>query len=454
MKAYDLIVVGAGPGGYEAAFEAADLGMKTALAEKEAPGGTCLNHGCIPTKSLLHAAGLYRAVTEAASFGIAAGDVTFDVKRMQEKKNEAVLTLRRGIEGTAARKRIDLFRGTGALTGGGRVTVSGESGTEELYAKHILIASGSRPFVPPIPGITLPGVVTSDEMLETERIPKRLVIIGGGVIGTEFAFLFSSLGSQVTVIEAMPQMLPGLDREIGQSVKMLLKKRGAEILTDARVREIREDGEGGLLCITEDDRSFPADTVTVCIGRRPCTEGLFGEGIGIETDRGRIVVDACGRTSLSGVYAAGDVTGGVMLAHAASAAGRNAVRHMAGLPPCADVRFIPSCIYTDPEIACVGLSAEEAKAKGIDADSRKVPMTANGRTVLTGAERGYMRAVYEKGTGRLLGAQLMCERASDIIGMFSQALSAGLTVGEAARAVLPHPTFCEAASELLRQCKP
>ncbi len=450
MKAYDLIVIGAGPGGYEAAFEAADLGMKTALVEKEALGGTCLNHGCIPTKSLLHAAELYRQLKEAGPFGIRAEQITADGEQMQAQKNDVVAQLRKGIETTAAKKKIDVYRGTGTLLENRCVSVKTADGEESLQGTHIILATGSRPALPPIPGMDLEGVVTSDELLERSEKPERLAIIGGGVIGVEFASLYAALGSSVTVIEAMPQLLPNLDREIAQSLKMLMKKRGVRVMTGARVQEIRKNGDGSLGLNLEGEDPVEADLVLVSVGRRPNTENLFGDNGQPAMERGRILVNAYGETNLPGVYAVGDVTGGIMLAHAATAAGRNAVRHMAGMPPCADVRYIPSCIYTEPEIACVGMSLDEAKAAGIQADSHKVLMTANGKTVLSGAERGYIRVVYEKESGKLLGAQMMCERASDMISEFTQALVSGLTLKDMQRAVRPHPTFCEAITEAVR----
>ena len=450
MKAYDLIVIGAGPGGYEAAFEAADLGMKTALVEKEALGGTCLNHGCIPTKSLLHAAELYRQLKEAGLFGIRAEQITADGEQMQAQKNDVVAQLRKGIETTAAKKKIDVYRGTGTLLENRCVSVKTADGEESLQGTHILLATGSRPALPPIPGMDLEGVVTSDELLERSEKPERLAIIGGGVIGVEFASLYTALGSSVTVIEAMPQLLPNLDREIAQSLKMLMKKRGVRVMTGARVQEIRKNGDGSLGLNLEGEDPVEADLVLVSVGRSPNTENLFGDNGQPAMERGRILVNAYGETNLPGVYAVGDVTGGIMLAHAATAAGRNAVRHMAGMPPCADVRYIPSCIYTEPEIACVGMSLDEAKAAGIQADSHKVLMTANGKTVLSGAERGYIRVVYEKESGKLLGAQMMCERASDMISEFTQALVSGLTLKDMQRAVRPHPTFCEAITEAVR----
>ena len=449
---YDLIVIGAGPGGYEAAFEAADLGMKTALVEKDAPGGTCLNRGCIPTKALLHSAELYRNLRDAEPLGIRAGEIRYDLRAMQERKRDVVLQLRKGIADTAKRKKVDLIRGFGSVPGPGRVRVRDGEEEKELTAGRILIATGSRPVKPPIPGMDLPGVVTSDELLENETPIDRLVIIGGGVIGVEFAALYEALGTKVTVIEAMPQLLPNLDRELAQSLKMLLKKRGVAVCTGARVDAVRQNPEGGLICeyTAEKPETAEADRILVAVGRRPYTEGLFPGDAVPETDRGRIRVNGRFETSLPGVYAIGDVIGGVMLAHAAAAEGLNAVRYMAGQPEAADLRQIPSCVYTAPEIACVGLTAEEAKAAGFDADSRKVLMGGNGRTVIAGGERGYIRVVFEAGSGRLLGAQMLCERATDLIGEVTQALSAGLTAADRARVIRPQPTFSEAITAAVR----
>ena len=450
---YDLIVIGAGPGGYEAAFEAADLGMKTALVEKEEPGGTCLNHGCIPTKALLHAAELYRSMKTSEALGVCSGEIGYDPRKMQERKRDVVRQLRKGIEDTAKRKKVELIRGTGTVCGEGLVRVTTEAGAQEMKAGRILIATGSRPVTPPITGIDLPGVVTSDELLENEEKNDRLVIIGGGVIGVEFAALYEALGTQVTVIEAMPQLLPNLDRELAQSLKMLMKKRGIAVYTGARVNAIRLGDGGSLICeyTAEKPETAEADRVLVCVGRRPYTEGLFADEYRPAMERGRVLVNERYETSLPGVYAIGDVTGGVMLAHAAAAEGRNAARIMAGQKQKEeDLRWIPSCIYTTPEIACVGMTFDEAKAAGIDADSRKVLMGANGKTLIVGGERGYIRVVFEKGTGKVLGAQMMCERATDMISEFTQALCAGLTVGDLARVIRPHPTFSEAISDAVR----
>ena len=459
---FDLVVIGAGPGGYEAAFEASRLGMTVALIEKEALGGTCLNHGCIPTKSLLHAADLYDEMKRADRFGIHANAVTYDLKAMKERKDDVVLALRDGIAATAKQKKVTVLTGVGVIEGPHTVRV----GDEEIEARFILIATGSRAVVPPIPGADLPNVVTSDGMLERTEPCQSLVIIGGGVIGMEFASLYSKLGTEVTVIEALPRILANLDKEISQSLKMQMKKRGVRILTSTRVEEIRRTEDG--LTVSYEEKGVrseqAADRVLIAVGRRPNTEGLFGEHTERPaTERGRILTDEYGRTSVSSLYACGDVTGGVMLAHAAAAEGRNAATHMRwvldreraaggnraegatdadGLTESKlrteeelkrsliDTSVVPSCVYTSPEIASVGLTAAQAKEQGIRTVTKKYVMTANGRTVLSGGERGFIRLVCAGEDGRLLGAQLFCGRAADIAGELADAVVNGLTAGD------------------------
>lgn len=451
---YDLIVIGAGPGGYEAAFEAADLGMKTALIEKEKVGGTCLNHGCIPTKALLYDAELYGHMKKSDIFGISAKEILYDLRKMQQRKQDVVFHLRKGIEDKAKEKNVELIYGTATICGKGQVFVHAEETERKLTSKRILIATGSRPMLPSIEGINLPGVMTSDELLENEEPLSNLVIIGGGVIGVEFATLYNALGTKITVIEAMPQLLPNMDRELSQSLKMLMKKRGVDVVTSARVEAIRQGKNSKIICdyMMEKPATVEADAVLVCVGRHPYVDGLFADSVQPAMERGCILVNEQYETSLPDVYAIGDVTGGIMLAHTATAEGRNAVRIMAGNLEVADVRWIPSCVYTDPEIACIGMTVAEAKKKGINADSRKVVMGGNGKTVITRGERGFIRVVFEKDTGKILGAQMMCERATDIISEFTQAISIGLTVCDMARVIHPHPTFSEAITDAVRGC--
>ena len=447
MYDFDLVIIGAGPGGYETALAAAGE-MRVALVEKEELGGTCLNRGCIPTKSLLHAAELLQSIRRSSLFGIQPGEAAFDFAAVHGRKDQVIRQLRDGIAQRMKQKKVTVLKGTGTILDAHTVQVRGEAETL-LKTERILIATGSRPVIPPIPGIGCPHVETSDTLLAKEdAVYPRLLIIGGGVIGLEFASVFSALGSAVTIVEAMPRLAGNMDREISQSLKMLLKKREIQVFCDTRVQEIREDGAGlRCLCLQEERQlELEADGILVCTGRRPFTEGLFGDGFRVDGERGRISVDEHFQTSCPGIYAIGDVTGGMMLAHAATAQGRCALAHMLGRTPPVSL-IVPACIYTDPEIASVGLTLEEARERGLQADSRKYPMSANGKTVLSLQERGFIKVVYEKESHRLLGAHLMCARASDLISEMTQALVRGSTLEELAAVIRPHPTFSEGITE-------
>ncbi len=450
MQEFDLVILGAGPGGYETALAAASE-MRVALVEKDALGGTCLNRGCIPTKTLLHTAQLLEDMRRSSLFGIEHGEFSCDFAALQARRDQVVRQLRDGIALQLKQKKVTVLKGTGTVCADRTVRVDGED-SALLKAKHILIATGSRPVMPPIPGIRSPHVETSDTLLEkADGIYPRLLIIGGGVIGVEFASVFAALGSAVTIVEALPRLVSVMDREISQSLKMLLQKRGIRILCDTRVQEIREEAAGlRALCLQGETPLEPeADGILVCVGRKPFAEGVFADGFGVDTDRGRILVDGHFQTSRPGIYAIGDVTGGAMLAHAASAQGRCALAHMLNRPAPVSM-IVPACIYTDPEIAAVGLTLAEAREKGLDADSRKFPMSANGKSLLSGQERGFIRVVFEKESRRLLGAQLMCARASDLVSEFTQALALGSTLEDLASVIRPHPTFSEGITEAVR----
>ena len=448
MSDYQLIVIGSGPGGYTAALKAAQLGLKTAIVEDRNVGGTCLNRGCIPTKSLLHSAELYGSMRDATLFGLAAERVSFDFDAICARKDSVVEKLRDGIEGLFKTNKIDLLRGTGAIIAQGQVRV----GEHTYTADNILIATGSVPARPPIPGLELPGVVTSDELLGKRwELPKSLVIIGGGVIGVELASVCAALGCQVTVIEALERILPTMDREISQNLAMIFKKRGILVRTSSRVERI-EQAEHGLVCkLTSKDQAVTVDaeSILVAIGRKPNTQGLLGEGVTLEMERGRIITDGSFHTSLSHVYAIGDVASTVQLAHLAEAQGVACAEIIAGHVPSVDVTLVPGCIYTSPEIASVGLSEADCKQRGIAAVSGKYVMHSNARTVIVGGERGFIKIVAEAGTGKLLGAQLMCERATDMISELSSAILNGLTCEQMRAVMRPHPTFNEGISQAL-----
>lgn len=452
MKEYQLIVIGAGPGGYEAAIRAAQLGLTTALIERRDVGGTCLNRGCIPTKAMLHSAQLYREAANFELFGLHTENTSFDWAKVHQRKNDVVVKLRTGIEQLIKANKIDFFNNSASILGKNDVQL--DQG-EVIRGENILIATGSVPARPPIPGLDLPNVVTSDELLDdphftqADSLAKEILIIGGGVIGVEFASVFSSFGCHVTIVEAMERILPTMDREISQSLNMVLKKRGVSIHTGAMVEKLEQD-ENGLVChFTEKGKAqaVPAQQVLVAIGRRPNTQGLFTEGFELACERGRIITDENFRTSVDSIYAIGDVTSKIQLAHMASAQGICAVHTIAGQKPPIDLRYVPGCIYTDPEIASVGITEDEAKQQGIPVKKGKFLMTGNGRSLIDEQERGFIKVLAHQETDVILGAQLMCSRATDIVAELSTAIVNGLTCAQLSSVIRPHPTFCEGVTE-------
>ena len=453
MFDFDLIVIGAGPGGYEAALHAAKLGLKTAVVEKRDVGGTCLNRGCIPTKALLHASGVYEEAKSGPALGVCAENLSYDLSAMFAYKQQVVEKLRGGIESLFKAAKVTLLRGAGTLTGPNTVQVAGEN--EGVYtAQNILLATGSVPARPPIPGLDLPGVMTSDELLNGEGGAfSSLVIIGGGVIGMEFATFYSDLGVSVTVVEGLDRLLPNMDRELGQNLAMIMKKRGVQIFTGAMVKNL-ETTDAGLQVNFETRgqlQSVTGEKVLCAIGRSPYTAGLFGEGVNVEMDRRRIHVNERFETSIPGVYAIGDVSSPVQLAHVATAQGIYAVNEIAGRKNEIDLSLVPGCVYTRPEIAAVGLTEADAKAQNIPVKTAKALMSANGRTVILNGDRGFMKLVAHAETRKLLGAQLMCTNASDMISQLSEAIAGGLTPADLLKAMRPHPTFEEALTGALEE---
>ena len=450
---YQLIVIGAGPGGYTAALRAAALGLHTAVVECREVGGTCLNRGCIPTKTLLHASQVYRDAVDGASMGVHAANATFDMGEIFAYKRGVSEKLRNGIHGLLKSARVDLIEGVGRIAAPGQVDVTAADGAVSRYtAERILIATGSVNVRPPIPGLDLPGVMTSDELLEgCDRLYDSLVIIGGGVIGVEFATFYRNLGCAVTLVEGMDRLLPNMDRELGQNLQQIMKKQGVEVLTNAMVQSLEQTESGLAVHVLQKgaEKTVTGEKVLCAIGRRAYWDGVFAEGMNPETRGKSLKVDENFQTSIPGVYAIGDASSVVQLAHVAAAQGTACVERMYGVADHVDLNVIPSCIYSTPEIAVVGITEAEAKERGVPAVVGKCTMFGNARTVIEDPGRCFMKIVAHAETHEILGASLMCQHASDMISQISAAMVNHLTAEDLRRVMRPHPSFEEVMGEAL-----
>ena len=451
MADYQLIVIGAGPGGYEAALRAAKLGKRVAVVERREAGGTCLNRGCIPTKTLLHASAIYRDAKNGAHCGIHTEDIHADMAEIFVYKRAVSQKLSAGIESLFKSAKIDLLRGTALITGSGCVRVADADGSANDYTcDDILIATGSVPSRPTIPGLEL--AMTSDELLEgCDRLYDSLVIIGGGVIGVEFATFYRNLGCAVTLVEGMDRLLPNMDRELGQNLQQIMKKQGVEVLTNAMVQSLEQTESGLAVHVLQKgaEKTVTGEKVLCAIGRRAYWDGVFAEGMNPETRGKSLKVDENFQTSIPGVYAIGDASSVVQLAHVAAAQGTACVERMYGVADHVDLNVIPSCIYSTPEIAVVGITEAEAKERGVPAVVGKCTMFGNARTVIEDPGRCFMKIVAHAETHEILGASLMCQHASDMISQISAAMVNHQTAEELRRVMRPHPSFEEAMTEAL-----
>jgi dihydrolipoamide dehydrogenase len=441
---FDVVILGGGPGGYVAALRAAQLGAKTAIVEKDRLGGTCLVRGCIPTKALLQSSELYSQAKGGAVFGVIADKVAFDWAAAQKRKTAVVDQLVKGVEGLLKAGGVTVFRGAARLAGDGAVEVA----ADRITAKDIVIATGSGIARIPLKGAE--HTIDSDQILELKEVPARLAIIGGGVVGMEFAAMFAALGSKVTVLEMLPQVLPMVDTDLVNVYTKHLAGLGGAVHTNSKVAEVAklkgslqvrfsEGGEGG---------AVDADQVLLAVGRAPYTEGLGAEEAGVKLERGRVVVDAQLHTSAAGVWAIGDVIGGIMLAHVASYEGVCAVENIAGHSKrTPDYHAAPNCIYTDPEIAHVGIGEKEAKDGGMDVKVGRFPFAAAGRALTLGQSEGFVKVIADARSGRLLGAHIIGPRATDLIAEATLAVQNGLTLEQIDLTIHAHPTLPEALME-------
>lgn len=452
MFDYDLIVIGAGPGGQTAALRAAKLGKRVAVVEAREPGGTCVNRGCVSTKTLLHSSSLYRAAAEGAAIGVHAEGLRADLGEIFRNKLRVAQTLSAGVETMFKSARVTLLRGRAQILEPHRVRVTGAEGETEVMAEAILVAVGAAPIRLPLPGMDLPGVLTSEELLQgPDQLYRSLVIIGGGVIGVEFACFFSDLGVPVTILEGMDRLLPMLDRELGQNLALILKKKNVRVCTGAMVERAEQTEDGLRIHFTAKGKpDFAEGEAVLCaVGRRAKLAGLFAEGLQPEQDGAILKVNERYETSIPGVYAIGDAASNTQLAHVAAAQGQAFAELFCGLENRVDMSIVPSCVYCRPEIAVVGLTEAEAKAKGIPVKTGKCVLGGNARTLIEDPGRSFMKVLAHAETGEILGAQLMCMNAPDMISQISEAMAKRLQPRDLLLAMRPHPTYEEALTEAL-----
>jgi dihydrolipoamide dehydrogenase len=447
---FDILVIGSGPGGYVAAIRAAQLGFKTAIVERDQLGGICLNWGCIPTKALLRSAEIFHYMQHAKEFGLSAEKVGLDMKAIVERSRAVAKRMNNGIGFLMKKHKITVIEGSARMTKPGEVKVEGK-GAGTYQAKHIIVATGARPRI--LPGIEPDKklIWTYFEAMVPERMPRSLLVIGSGAIGIEFASFFRTMGSEVTVVEVLPQILPVEDEEIAAHARKRFEKQGIKILTGAKVTKVQkksdsvaadiDDGKGG-------KQSIEAERLISAVGVTGNIENLGLEAIGVKTDKGTIVADGFGRTNVAGIYAIGDVAGPPLLAHKASHEGVVCIEAIKGLKPHPiDKNRIPGCTYCAPQIASVGLTEKKAKEQGRDIRVGRFPFLGNGKAIALGEPEGLVKTIFDKKTGELLGAHMVGAEVTELIQGFVVAMNCETTEAELMHTVFPHPTLSEMMHE-------
>lgn len=447
-----VVVIGGGPAGYVAAIRLAQLGAQVTLIEKGEIGGTCLNVGCIPTKVLLHTAEIYQELINGEDIGLVLdGTLKVDWHRLQQRKSEVISHLTEGVSRLLTLNGVEIIKGNASFIDKHSIKVEKEDASSvTVTADNFIIATGSEPMLPPIPGVDLEGVLDSTDALNLEKLPKDIVIVGGGVIGTEFATLFNSLGVKVTIVEMLPYILPPIDRFVSEAVKENLIKDGINIYTSAKVTSIdKADGKLQIkVLIDNEEKLINAEKVLMSVGRRGVTRGLNLEELGLRIDKGAIYVDERMRTNIEGIYAIGDVTGKNMLAHVASEQGIVAAENIMGLDSKMKYNAIPACVFTKPEIASVGMTEEQAKSQGIEYEVGIFPLSNNGKTLITKEiENTMIKIITNKKYDEIIGVHIYGPRASDLITEASLAIRLEATLDELFTTVHPHPTIAEAMKE-------
>jgi len=448
---YDIIIIGSGPGGYVAAIRAAQLGKSVAVVERSELGGICLNWGCIPTKALLKSVQALGYAKHSADYGFTAENVTPDIEKIVERSRGVASTMSRGIEYLFKKNNVTLIAGTGKIAGKGVVAITGKDGVETRYeADSIILATGARPAALPFAPIDGKKIISYREALVPEKIPASLAVIGSGAIGTELAFFYSSLGTQVTLIEYLDRIVPLEDDDVSAQLSRSLRKAGMKVMVSSSVKAVEVSGD---LCkVTVESKKgeevIEVEQVLSAVGVRPNTEGLGLEEIGVELLKGKVVVDENYMSSVEGIYAIGDIIATPALAHVASAEAKKCVERIVGIQNSpVDYAYIPSCIYTSPEAASTGMTERAAKEKGIAYKVGKFPFTASGKATAAGARDGFIKLIMEEGSEKLIGVHMVGDNVSEMIGGMVVACCNGLKASDVADVVFPHPTMSEAVME-------
>ena len=442
---YKVTVIGAGPGGYTAAIRAAQLGAKVCLVEKSEPGGVCLNRGCIPTKTLLKSAQKWQELQHCEAYGLSADNISFDFAKVSARKQAVVKQLRDGVIQLVKSNKIELKTGFARLVDAHTIEVDGS----QFSSEYIILATGSAASTPPIPGTDLPGVLNSDALLELDKVPASMLIVGAGVVGVEFAGIFSAFGTAITLVEMAPSILPGSDTDIPKRLGPTLRKQGIKTLTSAKVLCIEQ--EGSQLCVTVECKGkteqIKVEKVLLASGRMPVVQGLGLENAAVEFTAKGIAVNSQLQTNIANIYAIGDLTNKLMLAHVASQQAMIAAEHIAGLPVSMSYNVVPACIFTSPEIACVGLTEQEAAAKNIAITISKFNFAGNGKAISMGETDGLVKIIADATTHQVLGMHILGAHASDLIMEGALAIKHSLTAQQLAHTIHPHPTLSETILE-------
>lgn len=456
MTKYDVIIVGGGPAGYTAAIRGAQLGAKVLLVEKDEIGGVCLNRGCIPTKTLLETSRLISILKNSGEYGVEVGSYKLDFEKLVSRKNFVVKKLVKGIEYLLESWDVKVLKGEGRIRDLETLKVKLKSGSVETYNfKNLIVATGSQPLTLKVPGSNLKSVISSEQALELDELPEEVLIIGGGAVGVELATILSGLGSKITLVEIMPRILPFEDRDVSLRAGRTLKKRGIKLYTSSRLVKFKEEKNKNIAFLETPRGTVELgyDVAIVAIGRKPTIEGLGLEGLGVNVERGRIVVDEHMKTSIPRIYAAGDVTGGYMFAHVAFQEGIVAVENCLGIDSTIDYTAVPRCIYSTPEIACVGLTEEEALKQGFKVVTGKFQVAASSRALTLGETEGFIKTVVDSVDDKILGVHAIAPNASEIISEYTMCIRLGLKVGEVEETIHPHPTVSEAFKEAILDSK-